>query len=63
MKIDLDSKLKQILCEDGVKKVFKKYKIRCSSCRGISEDLVRNVIFNYGLDKDIFLDELNKAIK
>jgi hypothetical protein len=40
--------------------LFKKYNLKCGSCKGIAEDTVRNVIVNNGLDEKKFIEEIRK---
>ncbi|HOK00861.1 MAG TPA: disulfide oxidoreductase [Spirochaetota bacterium] len=44
-----------------VAEVFRKYKLDCLKCKGMSEDTIEKVAFNNGLDLKVFLEDLNKA--
>lgn len=41
--------------------VVKKYGLFCPTCKGASEDTVRIVAVNRGIDLETFLAELNKT--
>ena len=43
-------------------KVFTKYNLDCPGCKGSSQDTIRNVAINNGLDLDVFIKELNDCI-
>lgn len=38
--------------------LFKKYDLKCQSCKGIVQDTVRNVVVNNGLDEKKFMEEI-----
>ena len=43
-----------------VKKVLKKYGLKCTSCKGMAEESLKTGAINHGIDPVEFLDELNK---
>ena len=45
-----------------INKVFKSYNLHCPGCKGASEDTIEKVAVNNGLDLQVFLDDLNKAL-
>ena len=45
-----------------INKVFNRYNLDCPGCKGAGEDTIEKVAINNGLDLQIFLDDLNKAL-
>lgn len=43
--------------------VFRKYKLDCLTCKGVVEETIEKAAFHNGLTLDIFLKELNDALK
>ena len=41
--------------------VFYRYNLSCPGCKGVKEDKIGRIAFNYGLDPDKFIKELNAA--
>jgi hybrid cluster-associated redox disulfide protein len=62
MKITKESKIVDIIRDNReTLKVFDKYGLICPTCKGATEDTVRHVAVNNGLDVESFLTELQKA--
>ncbi|MBN1499129.1 MAG: hypothetical protein JW982_03160 [Spirochaetes bacterium] len=60
----MDTKISEALkINKNIMNVFSSYKLLCAECKGISQDTVRIVIRNNGLDGEKFLKELNDACK
>jgi len=64
MKINENTKIKEIISGNStVAGVFKKHNLDCLACRGLEQDTVKQVAVNNGLDLNVFLKELNEALK
>ena len=45
-----------------VAEVFTKYNLPCAGCKGVKEDKIGRIAFNYGLDPEKFIADLNAAV-
>ncbi len=43
--------------------VFRKNKLDCLTCKGVVEETIEKAAFHNGLTLDVFLKELNDALK
>jgi len=43
--------------------VFRSYKLDCITCKGVVEETIEKAAFHNGLTLDVFLKELNDALK
>ena len=43
--------------------VFKKYDLDCITCKGVVEETIEKAAFHNGLVLDVFLKDLNEALK
>ena len=43
--------------------VFKSYKLDCITCKGVVEETIGKAAFHNGLTLDVFLKDLNDALK
>jgi Zn-finger nucleic acid-binding protein len=41
--------------------VFRKYNLKCPSCRGVEQDTLEKIITNNGLDPQKFMKEIREA--
>lgn len=44
-----------------VAEVFARHNLPCAGCKGVKEDKIGRIAFNYGLDPEKFINELNEA--
>jgi hypothetical protein len=42
--------------------VFYRYNVSCLGCKGLKEEKIGRIAFNYGLDPDKFIKELTEAV-
>ena len=47
----------------NVADVFRKYNLDCLSCKGVVEETIEKAAFHNGLTLDVFIKELNEALK
>jgi hybrid cluster-associated redox disulfide protein len=47
----------------NIKDVFIKYGLTCFECYGSTQDTIKHVINNNGLDKENFLNDLNASLE
>jgi hybrid cluster-associated redox disulfide protein len=43
--------------------VFRNYKLDCITCKGVVEETIEKAAFHNGLTLDVFLKDLNDALK
>lgn len=43
--------------------VFRSYKLDCLTCKGVVEESIEKAAFNNGISLDVFLKDLNNALK
>lgn len=43
--------------------VFRKYDLDCITCKGVVEETIEKAAFHNGLRLDVFLKDLNEALK
>jgi hybrid cluster-associated redox disulfide protein len=43
--------------------VFKNYNLDCITCKGVVEETIEKAAFHNGLTLDVFLKDLNEALK
>lgn len=43
--------------------VFRAYKLDCITCKGVVEETIEKAAFHHGLTLDVFLKDLNDALK
>ena len=64
MDITEKTRMKDLLHQSGsIAKVFKKYRLDCMSCRGVTEDTVGQIAQNNGLDVKELIKELKESLK
>ncbi|MDA3901623.1 MAG: hypothetical protein PF637_14025 [Spirochaetes bacterium] len=64
MRIEFDTPVQEALkMSTDVVDVFKRNDLYCPGCHGMSQDTIKTVIVNNGLDPDKFLKELNESVK
>ncbi len=47
----------------NVAEVFRSYNLDCLACKGVVEETVDKIAFNNGISLDVFLEDLNNALK
>jgi len=43
--------------------VFRNYKLDCITCKGVVEETIEKAAFHHGLTLNVFLKDLNDALK
>lgn len=63
MKITLETQIQEALAlSSKVTEVFDRYGLECLQCHGSSQDRIRHIIQNNGLDGETFLSDLNNVL-
>ncbi len=63
MEINENMNAAEALKVKGVADVFRKYDLYCLKCKGIVQETIEKVCYNRNIDKETFLNELNKSVK